>query len=240
MSDQPVAIVTGAGRGIGRALALALAQDGYHLVLMARSREQLTSVADEIAEQGKAVSRPIIHEVDISNQQAVRSAGESIVARLGRVDVLVNNAGQWIRGILDVTAEQFERLMAVNVAGALTLIQTVVPAMKQQGSGHIFNVASRAGKIGFPAEGAYCASKFALVGLSEALYKELAPSGIKVTNLCPGWVDTDMAQQAGTPLSPAEMIQPADLAATIRWLLNLSPAACVREVVIDCRRSIAS
>lgn len=240
MSDQPVAIVTGAGRGIGRALALALAQDGYQLVLIARSHEQLVSVSREIVKQKPNASEPVICEVDIADQDAVAEAGESIVTRLGRVDVLINNAGQWISGIFDVTAEQFERLMAVNVAGALTLIQTVVPAMKQQGSGYIFNVASRAGKIGFPSEGAYSASKFALVGLGEALYKELAPAGIKVTSLCPSWVHTDMAQQAGTPLPPTEMIQPSDLVATVRWLLTLSPAACVREVLIDCRRNITS
>ena len=223
MSDQPVAIVTGAGRGIGRALALALARDGYRIVLMARSREQLASVASEIAEQGQAAGEPVICDLDIADHDAARRATESVVEWLGRVDVLVNNAGLWISGILDVPAEQFERLMAVNVAGPLTLIQAVVPVMKRQGSGHIFNVASRAGKVGFPQEGAYSASKFALVGLGEALYKELAPSGIKVTSLCPSWVDTDMAQQAGTPLPPAEMIQPADILATVRWLLSLSP-----------------
>jgi NAD(P)-dependent dehydrogenase (short-subunit alcohol dehydrogenase family) len=240
MSDHPVAIVTGAGRGIGRAIAIALAEDGYRAVLIARSREQLESVAREIAQLSASISEPIVYDLDISDQEAVRRTGRSIVDQLGRVDVLVNNAGQWISGTLAVRAEQFQRLLAVNVAGALTLTQAVVPIMKKQGRGYILNVASRAGKVGFAEEGAYCASKFALVGLSESLCKELAPLGIKVTSLCPAWVDTDMAQQAGTPLPSEEMIQPEDLAGTVRWLLGLSPAACVREVLIECRNSIAT
>lgn len=240
MDDHPVAIVTGAGRGIGRALSLALAADGYHTVLIARSREQLASVAREIAGQGGQAPKPWIYDLDLADAEAVRRAADSIVGKLGRVDVLVNNAGQWVSGIFDVSAEQFAHLIAVNVTGALTLIQAVVPIMKQRGGGAIFNVASRAGKVTFPQEGAYCGSKFALVGLSEALYKDLASCGIKVTALCPSWVDTDMAQQAGTPLPSEEMIQPDDMAKTVHWLLSLSPAACVREVIIDCRRNIVS
>jgi 3-oxoacyl-[acyl-carrier protein] reductase len=240
MSDHPVAIVTGAGRGIGRALAIALAQDGYQTVLVARSREQLESAACDIAELGEATPKPLVYCLDIADQGAVRRTAQSIIERLGRVDVLVNNAGQWAGGALDVSAEQFQRLLAVNVAGALTFVQAAVPAMKRQGHGHIFNVASRAGKVGFALEGAYCASKFALVGLGESLYKELSPLGIKVTSLCPAWVDTGMAQQAGTPLPSEEMIQPDDIVKTVRWLLSLSPVACVREVLIECRHSIAS
>lgn len=240
MDDHPVAIVTGAGRGIGRAIAIALARDGYQVVLIARSRRQLDSIAGDIAALGENVPQPLVYDLDIADQDVVRRTAESLVRRLGRVDVLVNNAGQWARGILDVSAERFQQLLAVNVAGALTLIQTVASVMKTQGHGHIFNVASRAGKVGFPEEGAYCASKFALVGLGESLLKELAPLGIKVTSLCPAWVDTEMARQAGTPLPSEEMIQPEDLVKTVRWLLSLSPAACVREVLIECRHSLAS
>ena len=110
--------------------------------------------------------------------------------------------------------------------------------MRAQRTGYIVNIASRAGKIGFAGEGVYCAEKFGLVGLSESVYRELAGDGIKVTTLCPGWVNTDMAQAAGTPLSAPDMIQPADILQTIRWLLSLTPATCVREVVIECLKSI--
>jgi 3-oxoacyl-[acyl-carrier protein] reductase len=240
MKDHPVAIVTGASRGIGKAIATALVQDGYRTMLMARSQEQLDEAAREIVRQvrPRAELEPSVFSVDVGNWEAAYRAGESIVRRYGRVDVLVNNAGMWVPGILDVSADQFSRLMAVNVAGALAFVQAVVPVMKDQRSGHIFNVASRAGKVGFPDEGAYSASKFAMVGLSESLYKELAPFGIKVTALCPSWVDTEMAQEAGSPLGHKDMIQPDDLAKTIRWLLTLSPAACVKEVVIECAKDV--
>jgi short-subunit dehydrogenase len=111
--------------------------------------------------------------------------------------------------------------------------------MIEGNAGTILNVASRAGIIGFPNFGAYGASKFGMVGLSESLYRELAPRGIKVTALCPSWIDTDMARESGTPLSSEEMIQTEDLMKTVRWLLSLSPAACVREVMIECRADIS-
>lgn len=110
--------------------------------------------------------------------------------------------------------------------------------MKQQQSGYIFNVASRSGKVGFAGSGGYSASKFGLVGLNESLYRELTPQGIKVTALCPAWVNTKMAREAGTPLEAGEMIQPDDLFETIRWLLNLSSGACVKEVVITNPKSL--
>jgi NAD(P)-dependent dehydrogenase (short-subunit alcohol dehydrogenase family) len=240
MKDHPVAVVTGAGRGIGRAIAMTLAQEGYKTMLIARSQEQLDAVAQEIVRLVRPDPKlePSVYRLDVGDYEAAYRVGESIVRREGRIDVLVNNAGQWAGGILEVSDQQFQRLLAVNVTGALALVQAIVPLMKDQRRGHVFNVASRSGKVGFAEEGAYCASKFALVGLSESLYKELSPLGIKVTALCPSWVDTDMAQEAGTPLTSEEMIQPADLAKTVRWLLSLSPAACVKEVVIECLKDI--
>jgi NAD(P)-dependent dehydrogenase (short-subunit alcohol dehydrogenase family) len=110
--------------------------------------------------------------------------------------------------------------------------------MKKQQSGYIFNVASRSGKVGFAGNGGYGASKFGLVGLSESLYRELTPQGIKVTALCPAWVNTNMAREAGTPLEADEMIQPEDVFETIRWLLSLSSGACVKEVVITNPKSL--
>ena len=110
--------------------------------------------------------------------------------------------------------------------------------MKKQQSGYIFNVASRSGKVGFSGSGGYSASKFGLLGLNESLYRELTPQGIKVTALCPAWVNTQMAREAGTPLEAEEMIQPSDLFHTIQWLVNLSSGACVKEVVITNPQSL--
>jgi len=108
--------------------------------------------------------------------------------------------------------------------------------MKKHDSGLIVNIASRAGKIGFSKKGVYGASKFGLVGLGESLYREFSPTGIRVTTLCPSWVYTDMTKYAGVP--EKEMLESEDLLKTVRWLLTLSPAACVKELVIECNKHI--
>jgi NAD(P)-dependent dehydrogenase (short-subunit alcohol dehydrogenase family) len=236
MNGQKVAIVTGANRGLGRALAVGFAADGFHVAAMARSIDQLHSIAKEAKVDSSAVL-PI--ELDLSNIQSIVSAVRAIPRDFGRIDVLVNNAGLGRVGTLGVSTEQFDSLLAVNLSGPFRLLKEVVPLMIEGNAGTILNVASRAGIIGFPNFGAYGASKFGMVGLSESLYRELAPRGIKVTALCPSWIDTDMARESGTPLSSEEMIQTEDLMKTVRWLLSLSPAACVREVMIECRADIS-
>jgi NAD(P)-dependent dehydrogenase (short-subunit alcohol dehydrogenase family) len=161
-----------------------------------------------------------------------------VMKQYGRIDILVNNAGTHFGGSLDLPEQDFKSMMDTNLVAQLVFAQEVVPVMKKQQSGYIFNVASRSGKVGFAGSGGYCASKFGLVGLNESLYRELTPQRIKVTALCPAWVNTNMAQEAGTPLEAEEMIQPEDLFQTIQWLLNLSPGACVKEVVITNPKSL--
>lgn len=235
MDQQPVALVTGASRGIGRALALGLAADGYRVAAAARSADQLVALGKEA---GLPASRFLPLTLDMADADAIPRAVEAIIREFGRIDLVANNAGLGVNGTLEVPFDTFQQLMAVNLAGPFRLLQEVVPHMLKAKSGTIINVASRAGKIGFAGFGAYAASKFALVGLTESLYRELAPQGIRVTALCPSWVDTQMAQESGTPLPSQEMIRPEDLMKTIRWILSLSPAACVREVMIECRGNI--
>ncbi|NQV31488.1 MAG: SDR family oxidoreductase [Phycisphaeraceae bacterium] len=241
MTQTPVALITGASRGIGRAVAMGLAQDGYQTILVGRSRETLVPVAQAICEQRGRDGElaPVVVPLDLSCLDNIDPVLGPVIYKLGRVDVLVNNAGQYIQGSLDMRCKDLERLLRVNVAAQVAILQSVVPVMKQQGSGHVFNVASRAGKVGFEGVGGYCASKFALAGFGESLYRELVPQGIKVTTLCPGWVNTDMATDAHCTLDPGDMIQPEDLSKTIRWLLSLSPEACVKEVVIESPKSMA-
>jgi 3-oxoacyl-[acyl-carrier protein] reductase len=234
--SKPVAIVTGASRGVGRALAIGLAQDGFNIVAMARSVQKLSTLAREAGVPESAIV-PI--GVDLADAESITRAVRSIPAALGTLKVVVNNAGEGGAGTLDVASDKLKALLDVNLVGPFRLLQEVVPILIKNGDGLIVNVASRAGKIGFSGWGAYGASKFGLVGLSESLYRELAGHGIKVTTLCPGWIDTAMAQEGGSPLASGEMIQPADLLQTVRWLMSLSPAACVREVMIECRSDIA-
>ena len=241
MTQAPVALITGASRGIGRAVAMGLAQDGYQTILVGRSRRTLEPVAQTICQQVTKSDNlaPVVVKLDLSDVDRIDEVLGPVIYKLGRVDVLVNNAGQHIEGSLDMRCKDLEHLLRVNVTAQVAVLQTVVPMMKQQGSGHIFNVASRAGKVGFEGVGGYCASKFALAGFSESLYRELVPQGIKVTALCPGWVNTGMAADAHCSLEPSDMIQPEDLYKTIQWLLSLSPEACVKELVMESPKSMA-
>ncbi len=233
MSERKTAVITGAGKGIGRAISIGLAQLGYNTILVGRNKQNLEKVAQEIGSYSKVL------QLDITDNPAVKEAVAKIVAENGSIDILVNNAGIYFDGTVNISEDEFEKMLETNLTAQFLVLKEVVPVMKAQKSGYIFNVASRSGKVGFSGSGAYSASKFGMVGLSESLYRELNPRGIKVTALCPGWVNTEMAFDAGTPLKSEQMIQPEDLFKTIKWLLDLSPSACVKEVVIETPYSIS-
>ena len=229
--ENRIAVVTGAGKGIGEAIAYGLAAMSYRTVLIGRNKPDLERVATEIQNSGGLT--PVFHQLDITDTEKLEETVKTILAEHGRIDVLVNNAGIYFDGTLDLSENDFQAMLATNLTAQFNLTKAIVPLMKQQGMGYIFNVVSRSGKIGFAGSGGYSASKFGMLGLSESLYRELTPLGIKVTALCPGWVNTKMAYEAGTPLPAEEMIEPEDLFKTIKYLLELSPAACVKEVVIE-------
>jgi len=237
MLQQKTAIITGASRGIGRAIALGLAQDGFHPILISRAEDKMQSLAEEIVETTNHMIHPEIYLIDVSDHEKVEQTVRKILKEHKRIDVLVNNAGIWLEGSYEPPVEDFKKVMDTNLVAPYVFIREVVKQMKTQKSGYIFNVASRAGKVGFKQSGIYSASKFGLVGLGESLYRELMPLGIKVTTLCPGWVNTDMAE--GAPVPFEEMIQPEDLVETIRWLLKLINFACVKYVLMECKGSIA-
>lgn len=233
MSELRTAVITGAGKGIGKAIATGLAQMGYQTILVGRNKQNLEQVAQQIGSNAKVL------QLDITDKPAVKETITKIVVENGSIDILVNNAGIHFSGSVDIAEEDFEKMLETNLTAQYGVLKEVVPVMKAQKSGYIFNVASRSGKVGFSGGGAYSASKFGLVGLSESLYRELNPLGIKVTALCPGWVNTEMAFDAGTPLESEQMIQPDDLFKTIEWLLQLSPGACVKEVLLESPKSIS-
>ncbi len=240
MEPYPVAIITGASQGIGKACAIGLSRAGYRPVLVARTESRLQLVANEIEalNANEVIPKPLIYPLDVSDYAKVREFVREIDTLLGRVDILVNNAGIHSAGTLDVSVSRFEQIIRTNLVSPFCLLKEIVPLMKKQGKGHIFNIASRGGKVGFPGEGAYDASKFGFVGLNEALYRGLVQDGIAVTAICPGWVDTQMAHQGGATLLGEEMIQPEDIMKTIQWILELAPGTRVKEVVLEPAKSI--
>ena len=234
-SQKKTAIITGASRGIGKACALGLADLGYHCILISRSLELLEEVAQQIHTNGGDSS---LFAVDLTKEHELLDCIEKIKQHYPKIDVLVNNAGMYIGGNLQMDTNDFRLQMELNLMANFNLLKDVVPIMKAQKSGYIFNIASRAGKVGFSNSGAYSASKFGLVGLSESLYRELASYGISVTAICPGWVATEMADMAGSPLSSDEMIQPEDIYKTMKYLLDLAPNTRIKEIIIEIRNSI--
>ena len=239
MSDSPVnppaALITGASQGIGRAIALGLAKMGYRVGLLARSRDKLEALSEEIegSPEYPHEGQSIVLEADVADEASVKAAIATFIEYAGRIDVLVNNAGLSRYGTSEAIPHEFEDLLRVNLLGVHHCVHHALPFMRSQEQGYIFNVVSRAGKIARPANGAYAASKFGLLGYSQALYKELANTGIRVTALCPGVVDTEMTADFDEP--PNELkIRPEELFKAVQYLLSLTKGSVVPELMIDC------
>ncbi|TDO02608.1 SDR family oxidoreductase [Sunxiuqinia elliptica] len=235
MNQTKTAIITGASQGIGKNCALGLARMGYHCILMARNQEKLEEVAEIIKQNGGESS---LFAIDLTQEEELVSCLQTIKKYYGNIQVLVNNAGMYTGGTLQITSHAFRQQLELNLTAGFILLQELVPVMKAQKSGSIFNIVSRSGKVGFAQSGAYSASKFGLLGLSESLYRELAEYGIAVTAICPAWVATEMASVAGSPHQNDEMIQPEDIFKTIAYLLSLAPNTRIKEIVIEARKSI--
>jgi NAD(P)-dependent dehydrogenase (short-subunit alcohol dehydrogenase family) len=189
-SRHLVALITGGGRGIGRAIAEAFARAGLDLALTGRSVARLETAADEVRRLGvQAIARPL----DVTDFAAIPRMVDAISAEIGPIDVLVNNAGIAESAPFTRTGlEQWERHLAINATGAFALAQAVVPGMLARGWGRVINVASLAGLSGAAYVTAYVASKHALVGFTRALAAEVAGKGVTANALCPGYVATDM------------------------------------------------
>ena len=185
-----VGVITGASSGIGAALARELARRGMRIALVARRRDRLEELAAEIGQAG-GEALPVV--CDVAEQAQVETAVQTVLARYGRVDMLVNNAG-FGRHILfkDHDTADIERMVRTNYLGVVYFTKAVLPAMRARARGWIVNVSSVAGKLGQPDEAAYAASKFAVTGLSESLAYEFAPLGIHVMTVYPALVRTEM------------------------------------------------
>jgi len=235
MIQEKVALVTGASRGIGKAVALGLAAEGYKIALVSRSENELSNLANEIS----SITEASIYAIDVAEEKLISATVKSVLNLWGRIDVLVNNAGLFELGKLDVPSSTLDRLYQINLRAPFCFMQEVLPGMQDRRAGHIFNIASISGIEGCSGYGAYASSKFGLVGLNEALFKEVSKNGIKITAICPSWVDTAMAQEANPPMDGKLMIQPTDIMKTLSWLLSLSSSASVAKVVINCSSTVS-
>jgi uncharacterized protein len=187
-------VVTGASSGIGYDVAMAFGSQGAQIGLLARRKASLEELAERITTAG---GHPLVLQCDVTRRADVRSAIEEARRSFGPIDILVNSAGLLIPDTIDeLRPEDLERMMAVNLFGTLHTIQAVLPEMKKNRGGRIINVASLAGRRGISPLGGYSATKFALVGLTEALRVELFRSGVRVSLVMPGVIDTPMAQDA--------------------------------------------
>jgi meso-butanediol dehydrogenase/(S,S)-butanediol dehydrogenase/diacetyl reductase len=194
MTSAPVALITGAGRGIGRATAEVFAAEGYAVVLA----ERLSALGRQ-AERALRVAgaTAVFLQTDVANPASVERTVRAVLRRFGRLDCVVNNAGVLRPGALaTLPLRELDRMLAVNLRGPLVVTRAALPAMLRRRSGSIVNVASQLGKTGIADYVIYCATKFGVVGFSQALADELSGTGVRVWAVCPGLVDTEMARLA--------------------------------------------
>lgn len=221
------AIITGASKGIGRATAIALAKEGVHLGLIARSETGLNKVTQELKNEGIETA---IATADVGSQAEVDAAVKKLTEELGTVDILINNAGiSKFGGFLDLEVSEWEKIIQVNLLGAYYMSRAVLPTMIEQKSGDIINISSTAGEKGGPVTSAYSASKAGLLGLTESLAMEARKHDIRVSALTPSTVVTDLSINEGLVTGDEEnVLMPEDLAELIVSQLKLNKRVFVK------------
>jgi short-subunit dehydrogenase len=223
-------IITGASRGLGRAIAEQFANRGYDLVLSSRDADALASAAGELGARYPAI-RIYSKAADLGDREQAKRLGQWVIETGVTVDVLVNNAGQFIYGSLYNEEEGvLERLMEVNLYSAYHLTRALLPGMMARKAGHIFNICSIASLKAYHHGGAYGISKYALAGFSANLREEMKDHGIKVTAVYPGAALTD--SWAGSGVDPHRIMEAADIARMVFAATELSPQATVEEIVL--------
>jgi NADP-dependent 3-hydroxy acid dehydrogenase YdfG len=226
-----VALVTGAGRGIGRAIALAFADEGAAVALVARSRADLATVAGEVRE--RANGRVLAEPVDVTQDTAVEMLIERVVGDLGRLDVLVASAGTAAFGpVAESKPADWDAMLAVNLRATMVCCRAAVAPMMRQHSGTILTVASIAAKRVLPGSAVYTATKMAVIGFSRVLAEEMRPHGVRVGVLVPGAVDTPLWDTLGAGPPREKMLRPEDVARAAVLMATLPPHASLEELTL--------
>lgn len=234
--STPVAVVTGAGSGVGRATALKFSAAGWHVALVGRRLETLAATVRlaPAARRRHLLCLPC----DLGDARAVAAMARSVLSRFGQVDVLVNAAGHNIplRSLGELSHADYAAVMDANVNGVLYCVQAFLPAMRAAGSGTVINVGSEAGKQASAKSGAaYVVSKFGLTGLTQTINAEERPNGLRACCIFPGDIDTPLLNKRPTPPPPearARMMQPDDIAACVWFAATLPDRATVEEIVV--------
>ncbi|MGA9408106.1 MAG: SDR family NAD(P)-dependent oxidoreductase [Bacteroidota bacterium] len=221
------AVVTGASRGIGKSIALSLANAGVNVVLAARSQNDLESAANEIRKNG---GQCIVIQADVSEETEVIRLMEKTTETFGTIDILVNNAGYGIFSkVVDTAVGDFDGMMSVNLRGVFLCCKAVLPTMIRQKRGAIINIASLAGKNSFVGGATYSATKWGLLGFSRSLMLEVRDFNIRVVTICPGSVNTSFSDHSK---DSDKIIQPQDVADTVLFALTMPARSNVSEIDI--------
>lgn len=228
--ESQIALVTGAARGAGEAIARKLASLGAHVLLVARDAERLHQVRDQIQKSGgQATAFPC----DLTDPAAIARLGEQVARDFRRCDILVNNAGIGIdhKPLYEVSVEDWDRLMATNLRAPYLMIRAVAPLMIAARSGHIVNISSLAGRNPLPGLATYAASKWGLNGLTYSVAEELRQHNIRVSVIAPGSINTHFGD-GGSGKDPKKMLQPEDVAAVVATMVTQAPQSFISEVLL--------
>ena len=225
--QHQVAVVTGAGRGIGRAIAVEFGKLGARVVLVARSKVDLEETGRII---GPSAS---VMPADVRKKEELQSVFEQTATMFGPVDILVNAAGLGIFGpVVDYTDEDFATTIETNLRGIFYTCRFVLPSMIERQKGHIVNIASIAGKVGSATRAVYCASKFGVIGFTESLAEEVRGHGIRASIICPGSTDSGFNPVNHAGKAGAKMLRPEDIAHAVRAIVTQEPNSFISEVIL--------
>ncbi len=231
-----VAIVTGASRGIGRAICVALAQEAATVVLAGRSIQKLQETANQVTQAG---GKADIVVTELTEEESIKNLVKTTSEKFGRLDILVNNAGVTHSAKLEETAtEDWQRCIKVNARAPFILCREALPLLSKAETGYIINIASVVGVKGYPLQSAYTSSKHALRGMTISLAEELRGSNIRVHLLCPGGVDTDLVRKVRPDIKKDELMQPEEIAELVLYLVTHKGNAVIDELHI--RRAAAA
>lgn len=224
------AIVTGASSGIGARIAKELAKEGVNVVLAARHLEKLSKIEKEIKELGKG--KVLVIQTDVTNKQQVNQLVKKAEEAFNHVDILVNNAGQMLSSMIrSGKVEEWEEMIDVNIKGMLYGIHYVLPSMLERSTGHIINIASVSGFEVTKVSTVYSATKFAVRAISAGLEKELAKTGVRVTNISPGMVDTSLTNESSWN-NERKKLEPKDIAKAVVYALTQPDYVNVNEITV--------